>query len=519
MKILSYKAGHDGHVAYLDKSKLQFSIEAEKDSWPRYEVVTPSLNLRAMEYVDTIPDVVAISGWVKGFHSVNDPVEGGYYGEGVNTIVDRTQNFLGKEVRLFSSSHERSHILGAYGMSPFPQGQACYALIWEGSLGCFYHIDENVHVTKIGSVMADPGNKYAFLYALADPSFPIHKGFFRYSDAGKLMALVSYGKPNSASDSDKELIDFILSQKAILLDVDKGQLRDSPYFNIGVESEQFKNLARNFSDTLFQRFHDFAKEHLTEKLPLLIAGGCGLNCDWNSEWHNTGLFSDIFIPPCTNDSGSAIGTAIDAQRHYTGEAKINWSVYAGEAFVHDKADLSEYDAFDLDYAQVSDFLKNQNVIAWVQGKYEIGPRALGNRSLIAAPFTKEMHARLNKIKNREGFRPIAPICLETDMDAYFENHGPSPYMLHFQKVKTDALKTITHVDGSARAQTVSDATNPEMTKLLMQFKSDTGYGVLCNTSLNFNGTGFINRMSDLVKYATNAGLDGFVVEDKFYKKK
>lgn len=519
MKILSYKAGHDGHIAYLSGNELKFSIEAEKDSWPRYEVVTPSLNLKAMQYVEEIPEVIAISGWVKGFHSINSPVEGGYYGEGEDTIITREQAFLGKNIRIFSSSHERSHILGAYGMSPFPQGQPCYALVWEGSLGTFYLVDENVKVTKIGSVMADPGNKYAFLYALADPSFPVHKGFFRYSDAGKLMALVSYGEPNSASHEDKQLIEHILSQKAILLDMDKSDLSNSPYFNIGVETPEFKNLARNFSDALFKKFYDFAKENLKLKLPLLISGGCGLNCDWNSEWHNTGLFEDIFIPPCTNDSGSAIGTAIDAMNFYTGKAKIEWSAYAGEEFVYDEADLSEFNVSKLDYGQVSEFLKDGNIIGWVQDKYEIGPRALGNRSILAMPFTKEIHKRINKIKNREGFRPIAPICLEEYMDEYFENHGPSPYMLHFQKVKTDKLKAITHIDGSARTQTVTPESNPKMYALLKSFHQKTGFGVLCNTSLNFNGTGFINRMSDLVKYTNEANLDGFVAGDYFYQKK
>ena len=173
----------------------------------------------------------------------------------------------------------------------------------------------------------------------------------------------------------------------------------------------------------------------------------------------------------------------------------------------------------MDVEEVASELANGSVFGWVQGKYEIGPRALGNRSIIAMPFTKEIHARLNKIKNREGFRPIAPICLEEEMDRWFDHHGPSPYMLFFQQVKTDALKAITHVDGSARLQSVTEQSNPEMFKLLTEFKKQTDYGVLCNTSLNFNGFGFINHMSDLVRYAKNHGLDGLVVEDKFYRLK
>ncbi len=516
MKIMCYKSGHNGHIAYLEDGTLKFSIEAEKDSWPRYEVMTPSLNIRCMQYLDSIPDVIANSGWTKGWHSVSEPIEGGYYGEGTDTIKVSTQNFLGKTVKTFSSSHERAHIMAAYGMSPFPQGKPCYALIWEGTFGAFYRIDENVNISKIGEVVSYPGGKYGFIYGLADPSFPVNSGQFRLNDAGKLMALCSYGQPGPASESDQALIDRILAQEKILLTMDKGDLQDCGYFNIGVESAEFKQFARCFSDNLFARFHQFAKTHLTEGLPLLIGGGCGLNCDWNSDWVASGLFEDVFVPPCPDDSGVAIGTAVDAQFYYTNNAKIQWSVYAGEAFIYDDADLSDFDITVANNHTIAEHLQQEKVLGWVQGKYEIGPRALGNRSIIAAPFSKDMLARLNKIKNREGFRPIAPMCLEEDMDIHFQHHGPSPYMLFFQKVLTDKLQAVTHVDGSARTQSVSHSTNPQMYALLQAFKQRTDFGVLCNTSLNFNGYGFINRMSDLVKYTKQHGLDGFVVGDKCY---
>lgn len=516
MKILSYKPGHDGHVAYVEDRALKFSIEAEKDSWPRYASVTPSLHLRCLEAIDDVPDVVALSGWVKGFHSISAPVEGGYFGHDESTIVDRTQKLVGRTVRFFSSSHERSHVLCAYGLSPFPQGEPVVALVWEGNIGAFYHVDEKVSVSKIGDVLEDPGNKYAFLYALADRNFPTGRGHFRFEDAGKLMALASYGEPGPSTPEEQKVIDFILCRKSILLTVDKADLSWSRFFNIGVEHQAFKNLARKFSDALFERFHDFARRHVPQGLPLLISGGCGLNCDWNSRWRSSGLFKDVFIPPCTNDSGSAIGTAVDALRYYTGEAKIDWSVYAGEEFVMDTTDTYGVSPQPLNLEKISDFLAGQNVLAWINGKYEIGPRALGNRSLLAAPFTREMHARLNAIKQREGFRPIAPICMEEEVERHFNSDGPSPFMLHFQTVRTAELPAVTHVDGSARLQSVTPQQNPAMHALLSAFRQRTGYGVLCNTSLNFKGTGFINRMSDLLSYAVEHGIDGCAVNGAFY---
>jgi hydroxymethyl cephem carbamoyltransferase len=525
MRILSFKPGHDGHIAYLDNGKLVFSLESEKDSWPRYSRVTPTLLIRAVSHIPDIPDVVAISGWVKGFHpavssegfrSISLPDGSGYFGESEASIFAEKQLFFGKQIQYFSSSHERSHIFCAYGLSPFPQGQPCYALVWEGNIGAFYYVDESVKVTKIGDVLEEPGNKYAYLYALADPTFPLGTGNFRFEDAGKLMALSSFGNGGIKTLEEEEIIQFLLNQKAILLSFDKNKLKDSQYYNVGVESQMFKDLSKKYSDEIFNIFHSYAKKHLNKNLPLLISGGCGLNCDWNSQWKLSGLFEDVFVPPCPNDSGSAIGTAVEAQYYFTGNSKIDWSVYSGEEFVIDEACYEGINKYNLSISEVALFLAHNKILAWVQDKYEIGPRSLGNRSILAAPFSKDTHQRLNRIKQREDFRPIAPMCLEEDIDTYFENYGISPYMLYFQRVKTDCLKAITHVDGSARMQSVNKLQNKKIYDLLTAFKAQTGYGVLCNTSLNFKGTGFINRMSDLIRYVRDRNIDGFVVGKFLY---
>jgi predicted NodU family carbamoyl transferase len=517
MLILSLKAGHDGSLAAVADGKLLFSLEAEKDSFPRYDRITPELIAHAAQRLDRIPDAVAISGWVKGWHSVERKTEAGYYGHDVSGIQVREQNFMGKNVSIFSSTHERSHILCAYGMSPFPQGQPVYCLVWEGNLGDFYEIDESANIVHLGRVLTDPGNKYSSLFMIADPSFPSIKGHFRFEDAGKLMALAAYSDRAPATADERELIEFILNRDGLLLGAPKDSFKWTKFHDIGVQSIAFKNLAGKFSDALFERFHSFARKHLTKGYPLIVSGGCGLNCDWNTNWEESGLFSSVFVPPCPNDSGSAIGTAIDAQRHYTGNAKITWSVYAGDSFVEDVHGVPEgFSAHDLDMADIARRLEAEHIIAWAQDRYEIGPRALGNRSILASPFRPEITTRLNEIKNREGYRPIAPLCLEEDARLLFGRHAPSPYMLHFSRVMDPALKAVTHVDGSARVQTVSRENNAKLYELLRHFKQRTNFGVLCNTSLNFNGRGFINRTSDLAEYCRDRGLDGFVVQDKFY---
>ncbi|MES0033570.1 carbamoyltransferase C-terminal domain-containing protein [Mesorhizobium sp. M0040] len=518
MRIISMKPGHDGAIAALDGSaaELIYSYEAEKDSFPRYSTITPTTVLDAAGHLDAIPDVIAVGGWENAGFARNVSIAAGYYGITQGSEIVGEKTIFGRKVHFYSSTHERSHLWGSYGMSPFPAGMPCYALIWEGDLGDFYEIDERLQVVHLGKVMSTPGNKYAFLYALADPKFALPKGQLRYEDAGKLMALCAYGQTGSPDRDEQALIDFLLPRPGILSSLSKEDLRESPYYNIGVTHQKFTNLAKRVSDAIFDSFHTFAKKNLTKGLPLLIAGGCGLNCEWNRRWIETNLFSDVFIPPCTNDTGSAMGTAVDAMRYFTGNAKIKWNVYSGQPFTLDEIDHTGLEVHPLDYGQVAAALLDDKVIGWVQGNCEIGPRALGNRSILAAPFSKATHERLNRIKNREGFRPIAPVCLEEDVGLHFDLASPSPYMLLFQKVLDNRLEAVTHVDGTARAQTVSREQNPHLFELLTSFKAKSGAGVLCNTSLNFSGTGFINRASDLLTYARARGLDGFVINDAFY---
>jgi len=124
------------------------------------------------------------------------------------------------------------------------------------------------------------------------------------------------------------------------------------------------------------------------------------------------LFTEVFVPPVANDSGSAIGTAIDAQFYFSGNPKIDWNVYSGRLFNIEQFDSQPYDVYDANYELLADLLANDLILVWVSGKYEIGPRALGNRSILAAPFRDNTRVRLNEIKQREQFRPIAPACLE-----------------------------------------------------------------------------------------------------------
>lgn len=517
MKILSYNPGHDGAITYLKDDRLIFSIEAEKNSNYRYSPVSSHDVFNIFGELEEIPDVICTGGWWSREEKlIGLSTHVGYRGVTKNDIIAEKRSLLGKSVHYFSSSHERSHILCAFGMSNIPKGTPCYALVWEGAIGAFYEIDSELNITLLSDVLNEPGNRYTSIYGLADSTFPKNAPFSRFSDAGKLMALASFSNRSLPTQEEKKLMKFLLSAPHVQLSLYK-DLEHSKYYDVGVYDTEFRNFAGVFSDKIFDTFYQFAKLNMKKKLPLIIAGGCGLNCDWNSKWRETNLFTDVFVPPVANDSGSAIGTAIDAQMYFTGNPKIDWNVYSGINF-HTKSsfDAQLYDRYEPNDEMIAKMIANDLILAWVNEKYEIGPRALGNRSILAAPFKESTRTRLNEIKQREQFRPIAPVCLEEDAELWFGCKTSSPYMLYTYLVKTDALAAVTHVNKTARIQTVSSDSNPNLFKLLNAFKRITGYGVLCNTSLNFNGRGFINQIDDLSSYVINHKLDGFVVDGKSY---
>ncbi len=532
LSVFSYKPPHDGAIVYLQDGKLVFSIEGEKDNHKRYSGFDSFYRaIKTADRYDVRPDVIA---WGGG-SSPRDPGDL-YHGTSNDIIVTEKIDLFGHSVSLFRSSHERAHIFCSYGLSPFPQGQPVYALVWEGGIGSFYEIDEKMNIHKFETVLSEPGQRYALPYTLANPRYSkTNPAWFRTgSDAGKTMALAAYGEvlpKEKRRDWTKEVDVFMKykmsfeapdpfqPQKQKNVEELLEQVQKIGLVDIGVETDDFKDFTYALSNQIFDVFYKFARANLTKGYPLIISGGCGLNCDWNTHWKDSGIFADIFIPPNTNDSGIALGMAIDAQRHFVGNAKLDWTVYSGETFIEDAFETPGFDQHEFSFDQVASLLEQGKVLGWVEGKYEIGPRALCHRSLLAAPFKAEMTERLNKIKKRENFRPIAPVCLEEEVSEHFDWRGPSPFMLFFQKVKSPRLQAVTHINGTARVQTVNEKTNPRMTELLRAFKKKTGFGVLCNTSLNFPGMGFINRISDLVRYAQISGLDGFVVEDRLYLKR
>jgi hydroxymethyl cephem carbamoyltransferase len=515
MLILALKTGHDGAVVGVEDGKLLFSIEAEKDSFKRFAHILPGTLLAGAERLGALPEIVALGGWYYQVHGYGV----GYGGTGPGEFT--RAEFFGRNVKLFSSSHERSHIYGALGMSGDREPGPRTVLVWEGDIGSFYTLDERFNVSREIPVMTQPGGRFGLVYAVAEPGFPAtEKGTHRHDYAGKLMALASYGDPYADRNPDVARIVELVLRKRRLPRRPKLQFRDTMLFNAGVESQICKDVGAVVTRRIFEKFAATATEMTPAGSKLLIAGGCGLNCDWNVAWRKLGHFASVFVPPCSNDSGSALGTAVDAMFHETGSPWLDWSVYAGLEFQHDVVPpTTEWSSKPVDLRELAVAVGRGAIVAWVQGKWEIGPRALGNRSLLAEPFRTRTRDRLNEIKEREGYRPIAPCLRLEDAPAAFGDTFHDPYMLYFRRVVDDRLRAVTHVDGSARAQTVTARSNPRLHALLGAFAAEAGIGVLCNTSLNGKGLGFINSMSDLLLYANARGIDHLVVDDSWFERR
>lgn len=514
MRILGFKPGHDGAIALIEDGTLAYSIEGEKNSFARYMHVTPSSLLDAALAASAPPDCIALGGWRHGGPATGKQVGIGYWGVGdaASRLTDTT--FFGRPVRLFEASHESAHVWSAFGLSPFADRYPCHVLVWEGQIGRFYRLDVGGRVTAFPQVIEQLGCKYQLLYSLADPTRTEPSMQQRPDDAGKIMALAAFGTPRAPNADEARFIDWLLDCPDVI-GLAKAQLADSPFHDVGVESQIFKDLVRGVSDAIFQRFLDWARIHLEPGLPLAISGGCGLNCEWNTGWLRSGLFSTVFVPPCVNDSGAAIGSAIQAQQVLTGRAAVQWNVYCGSIERPHAALVAApgRDTAPLDPAQVAADLADGQVVAVMRGRCEIGPRALGNRSLLGDPRDRRMLAHLNTIKQRESYRPIAPVVTAEAAAEFFDMPCFDRYMLYFSQVRDRRIPAATHVDGSARVQVVARDDNPLLWSILDCFGARTGVPVLCNTSLNFKGRGFIDDVDDLLRFCAETGVRRAIIDD------
>jgi carbamoyltransferase len=256
---------------------------------------------------------------------------------------------------------------------------------------------------------------------------------------------------------------------------------------------------------------------------LCLAGGVALNVVVNSRVRDSGLFKRIWVQPASGDAGTALGAALwmDAQCREAPDRRYRMD----HAFLGPEYSDGEIEKFliwsKLPYRRMenipeetADLLARDRIIGWFQNRLEFGPRALGARSILASPISPDMQARLNEIKDREDFRPVAPVVLEEEASRWFEKGDVSPFMLFIYDVmpdKADRIPAVRHVDGTARIQTINRTQNPVYYDLLKAFQTRTGVPVLVNTSFNTRGEPIVGSPRDAVECFWTSPLDALVI--------
>ena len=467
---------------------------------------------------------------------------------------------------LLFAEHHQSHAASAFYFSPFDKAAVlCLDGVGEWATTTAWTGDGN-RLTPLWEI--DFPHSLGLLYS----AFTYFAGFRVNSGEYKLMGLAPYGSPKYANLILENLIDL----------KDDGTFRlDMQYFNyctgLTMTNDRFSGLfggpPRKPESEMTQREMDIAAsiQTVTEEVVLrlsrtleaetgmknlCLAGGVALNCVANGRILREGLFVQIWIQPAAGDAGGALGAASvawfernAADRAVNGRDKMHGS-YLGPAFdrnaIRDQLEKCDAQFIEIDddalLPRLAEILDDGKVVGWFQGRMEFGPRALGGRSIIGDPRNAKMQSVMNlKIKYRESFRPFAPSVLVERVADYFEQESASPYMLIVAPVREDirinlteeqkqlfgieklnlkrsSLPAITHVDYSARVQTVHKETNPRYHALLKAFEARTGCGVLVNTSFNVRGEPIVCTPEDAFRCFMRTEMDYLVIENFFLTK-
>ncbi|MGH6931461.1 MAG: carbamoyltransferase C-terminal domain-containing protein [Dongiaceae bacterium] len=364
---------------------------------------------------------------------------------------------------------------------------------------------------RLGLGLVGPAGKVMGLAPYGEPKF------FTPDFVGNWFDLVAKGKANPAEDWVKHCV-----TRADLMGYDKRALRNRAQMTAPINADIAASTQKLFEETILaavRSFHELLDRLGLGALPLCYSGGTALNCPANSMIAETGMFSAVHVPPWCDDSGLALGAALALHHNIFDQPLVpnQWPAEACLGIRHDESDVerlipdySDRLKFERrrDWAEAAagDLAANK-VIGWFEGRSEIGPRALGHRSILADARQPENWAKVNRIKQREAWRPFAPAVLADRAAEWFEGMPmPSPYMLFTAQLKSDALPATTHVDGSARVQSV-DESRGAFHGLLRRFDEITGVPVILNTSFNGPGEPIVETPEDAIRFFLESELE------------
>ncbi|MCA1457328.1 nodulation protein NodU [Bradyrhizobium sp. BRP22] len=529
MRICGIKLTHDGAIAVVEDERLVFCVEQEKrGNNPRYQTID---NLDAVVAIlaehGLVPqdiDQFVIDGWDGEVESEFQVLSGAepitlkgapYVERDADGLLTSRDGFsLALDRTLFpykSYPHVTAHVASAYCTSPFAKtGQPAFCLVWDGCIFPRLYYVEPRRARFVECLFPIIGHAYAVAGHHFGPYRQASRTNWDLGVAGKLMAYIALG----SAHEDIVAVFQELYEERFAADTEHARRYRAEVNSAESSLEAMHDffdasalrLESELPEDVLASFHVFLERLLIREMAvalqrhshfpgsrnLCIAGGCGLNIKWNSALRASGLFDDVWVPPFPNDSGSAIGAACSAMAAEKGFVPLQWSVYSGPALR--RSDVpSEWDVAPCSMRELATILASNKPVVFLAGCAELGPRALGGRSILAAATSAGMKDHLNEIKRREHFRPVAPICLEDRAPKIFSPGTPDPYMLFDHQTRPewrDKIPAVIHLDGSARLQTVSRSSPHKIAELLVEYEKLTSIPLLCNTSANHHGRGF-----------------------------
>ncbi|MFC2187774.1 carbamoyltransferase [Fulvivirgaceae bacterium LMO-SS25] len=425
------------------------------------------------------------------------------------------------KAKLYQVEHHRSHLASAYFPSPFPEA----ALLSIDGFGDF--TSTMTGIGKDGQITVFDSVIYPHSIGIFYTGLTQYLGFPNYGDEYKVMGLAPYGEPKYCDELKKVIFPtsdglfkletkyFKHAKEGVSMSWEGGEPHIDPIFS--PELENLLGTARKKGEPLEQKHKDLATSvqkvtediifHLMNSLhaktgldSICVAGGVAQNSVANGKITRNTPFKNVYVPSAGHDAGTAAGAAMYVYHQILKQPRVApiWHAYTGSKFSDEEIkevlaqnNISYLELTDEElYEKVTNRLIDSGVVGWFQGRAEFGPRALGNRSILADPRRTDAKDLLNeKIKRRESFRPFAPSILAEYVEEYFEVNDKVPFMekvFPIKEEKHSVIPAVTHVDGTGRLQSVDKEFSPRYHALISAFKAKTGVPVLLNTSFNEN---------------------------------
>jgi carbamoyltransferase len=546
---VNYTKMHDSSACIVRDGELLFAIAEERVSRIKHDAGFPRLAIQAcLDFARVRADQLdeVCFGWTTagpGFrHDLKCLATGGLPFTYLNVLTTTLhflstwhqeggakafrQSFGDVKARIRFVDHHLAHAISAYAYSGFEDaavvvmdGRGAWEAtsIWHGSQGRLQHVLTIPFPDSLGLFYSE---------------FTAYLGFQRNSDEWKVMGLAPYGEPGVNLDAfiDPEAAPYRVKARR-LFGIGNGSFSSvTPLLGAAREPEseieaRHKNIAYAVQDACELAMMSVVRMGVekTRCRNLCLAGGVALNSKGNGRIAASGLVDKIFVQPAASDDGVALGAALAPYMDNGGRLpnKAMRHAYLGPAF-DDSAIETALRTYKLSYTRLDDLaataaelLSQGKILGWFQGRMEFGPRALGSRSILADARDPEMNAKVNNaVKFREWWRPFAPSLKKEAASEYLESATDSPFMILTAQVRPEkraVIPSVTHVDGSARPQTVEKEINPLYWRLLDEFEKRTGVPVIMNTSFNLRGEAIVHTPTDAVRTFFSSGMDALVI--------